>query len=277
MIVLAFAVALAVSAPAQEWKGRARIDGQVTDEDGSGLSGATVSLHTPEGGAGPEVASGRDGRFVIDGVAAGSWVLEVTAPDYRARIIGVHLPDDSSWLGPVDVRLEKLRPEPEPRPVEAALPEKGATVEIAAPLDEAPDDPEVAAGFAPAGEPEAPVGYGAVRLALAAGRSDMARTLAASVLPGEPGSADLFVDIGHGFLLAGETDEAVVFFGRALDQEPGHVHARYERALGLLALGRLGEAREDLETVHELQPDGPLAEKAGQALEELAASPGESR
>jgi len=78
LIVLVFAVALAAPLP-QEWKGRARVDGRVSDEDGPALSGATVSTRTPAGGAGPEVTSGADGRFVIDGVASGSWVLEVAA------------------------------------------------------------------------------------------------------------------------------------------------------------------------------------------------------
>ena len=250
LMVLVFAVAVVAPVLAQ-WKGRARVDGRVSGEDGSALSGATVSTRTPAGGAGPEVTSGADGRFVIDGVASGSWVLEVTAPGHRTRRIDVHLPDESSWLGPVEVRLVRARPEPALRTTEAA--------------------------DAPAGEAEGPAGYGDIQAALESGRSDRARDLAASMHSSDSGSADLFFEIGRGFLAAGETAEAVAFFGQAIERDPGHVDARYGRALGLLALGRHTEAREDLEAVRDLQPQGTLAQKAGQALEELAPSPEESQ
>jgi hypothetical protein len=245
---IALVLALSHVAPgvAQEWAGRARVDGQVTDEAGSALSGAAVSMRTPEGEAGPEVTSGTDGRFVIDGVAAGSWVLEITAPGHRAQRIGVHLPDESSWLGPLDVQLASVRTEPDPPPLEA-VPEENA----------------------PPGQAKARGGYSDVRLALATGRSDRALELAAALPPTDSGSAELFVEIGRGFLIAGETAEAIAFFDRALEQEPEHVGAHYERALGLLALGRHGEAREDLEAVRDLRPDSALGAKAGQALEEL--------
>ncbi len=250
LTVLVFAVALVAPGLAQEWKGRARVDGRVSDDNGSAVSGATVSTRTPAGGAGPEVTSGADGRFVIDGVVSGSWVLEVTAPGHPAWRIDVHLPDESSWLGPVEVRLARARPEPAPRTSD---------------------------GDAPAGEGGGPAGYEDVQAALASGRSDRARELAASVHSRTSGSADLFFAIGRGFLTAGETAEAVVFFGQAIERDPGHVDARYGRALGLLALGRHAEAREDLEAVRDLQPQGTLAQKAGQALEELVPSPERSR
>jgi len=203
-------------------------------------------MRTPEGKAGPEVTSGADGRFLIDGVAAGSWVLEITAPGHRPRHIGVHLPDESSWLGPLDVQLANVRARPDPPPVEA-VPEETA----------------------PPGQATASGDYSDVRLALATGRSDRALELARALPPPDSESAELLFEIGRGFLLAGETAEAVAFFDRALEQEPEHVGAHYERALGLLALGRRDEAREDLEAVRDLQPDSPLGVKAGQALEEL--------
>ncbi len=276
LTVLVFAVALVAPGLAQEWKGRARVDGRVSDENGSAVSGATVSTRTPAGGAGPEVTSGADGRFVIDGVVSGSWVLEVTAPGHPAWRIDVHLPDESSWLGPVEVRLARARPEPAPRTIQAAAREKSSTPVVATPRT---GDRGVALGDgdAPAGEGGGPAGYEDVQAALASGRSDRARELAASVHSSTSGSADLFFAIGRGFLTAGETAEAVVFFGQAIERDPGHVDARYGRALGLLALGRHAEAREDLEAVRDLQPQGTLAQKAGQALEELVPSPERSR
>lgn len=279
LIALVLAVAHVAPGLAQEWAGRARVDGQVSDEDGSAVSGATVSLHTLEGKAGPEVTSGADGLFVIDGVAAGSWVLEVTAPDHHAQRIGLHLPDESSWLGPLDVKLASVRHEPDPPPFEAA-PRESLPADTPPPLpQETPGHESVLPGVEDTrpGQSKAPGGYSDVQLALETGRSDRAIELAGSLPPTDSGNADLFVEIGRGFLTAGETLEAIVFFDRAIEREPGHVEARYERALGLLALGRHGEAREDLEAVRVLRPDSPLAAKASQALEELAPSPEESR
>ena len=265
LIGLVFAVALGTPGLAQEQAGRARIDGQVTDGSGTPLSGATVSLRTPEGKAGPEVTSDTGGRFTFDRVAAGAWVLEVTAPDHRAGRVGVHLPHESSWLGPVDVRLSREGSEPR-----TEAPAASVTPESPAGAAEEPERGTLTVAPAPAGDLEVSASYSAVQLALASGRSDLARELAATVPSTDAGSADLFFQIGREFLLAGETTLAVAFFGRALEQETEHVQARYERALGLLALGRLGEARKDLEAVCQLQPDGPLGAKAGRALEELA-------
>ena len=246
LIALVLALGHVAAGSAQEWAGRARVDGHVTDEDGSALAGATVSMRISDGETGPEVTSGTDGRFVIDGVAAGSWMLEITAPGHRARRIGVHLPDESSWLGPLDVQLARVRTQPDPPLLEAA------------PQETAPLAQATATG-----------GYADVRLALATGRSDRALELARALPPTDSGSAELLFEIGRDFLIAGETAEAIAFFDRALEQEPEHAGAHYERALGLLALGRHDEAREDLEAVRELRPDSPLAVKAGQALEEL--------
>lgn len=268
LIGLVFAVALGTPGLAREQAGRARIDGQVTDGSGAPLSGATVSLRTPEGKAGPEVTSDTGGRFIFDRVAAGAWVLEVTAPDHRAERVGVHLPHESSWLGPVGVRLSREGSEPRTEaPAASVAPESPADTP---PATEEPERGTLAVAPAPAGDPEVSASYSAVQLALASGRSDLARELAATVSPTDAGSADIFFQIGREFLLAGETTLAVAFFGRALERETEHVQARYERALGLLALGRLGEARKDLEAVCQLQPDGPLGAKAGRALEELA-------
>ena len=65
-------------------------------------------------------------------------------------------------------------------------------------------------------------------------------------------------------------EEAVTFFGRALERDPDHVDAHYGRALGLLALGRPVEARRDFEAIVALRPEGVVAEKARLAIQQLA-------
>ncbi len=251
---------LAVPVPAQDWKGRARVDGQVVHEGGAPVAGATVDARRVSRPGGPRVTSDAEGRFVVDGIASGSWVVEVAAPGYRVRRLGVHLPSDSSWLGPVEVRLVRLHAAPvatrEPGSSNAADPDEHRSNE--------PDTGSVEVGD------DGPVGWEHVRTAVEMGRVDQARQLLLAIEPGALEEADTLFDIGLGFLDAGETREAVALFGRALERDPTHVDAHYRRALGLLALGRHAEAREDLEAVRELRPDGALADKAGQALAQLA-------
>jgi hypothetical protein len=235
---------------AQDWKGHARVDGRVVDEGGAPVVGAAVDARRVSSPGGLRVTSDAEGRFVVDGIASGSWVVEVAAPGYRLHRLGVHLPSDSSWLGPVEVRLEGERPAPE-------VPDGSAAVNAA-----------IASG---------PAGYEDVRDAIETGRIDRARQLLLGIEPGTFEDADTLFAIGLGFLNAGETTDAVELLGRALERDSAHVDAHYRRALGLLALGRHAEAREDLEAVLELQPEGALAEKAGRALTHLTPGPAEEQ
>jgi hypothetical protein len=269
---------LAAPVPAQDWKGRARVDGRVVGEDGAPVAGATVDARRVSREGGPRVTSDAGGRFAVDGIASGSWVVEVAAPGYSVRRIGVHLPSDSSWLGPVEVRLERSPPAPkapdeplrstaaEAKGLQKDTPDTGAETAV----DERAPAPTV-------GRADGPVGYEHVRAAIETGRVDRARQLLLAIEPGAFEDADTLFEIGLGFLNAGETREAVALFGRVLNRDPTRVDAHYRRAHGLLALGRHAEAREDLEAVLELQPDGALADKAGQALAQLSPGPAEEQ
>ena len=248
--MLVSTVILASPVSGQEWTGRARVDGRVVDESGAPLAGATVSARHLARHGGAQVLSDAEGRFVLDGLAAGSWMVEITVPGHASRQVGVHLPGDASWLDLFEVRLEKARPAPPPPPP---------------PFAPAPAHPDPAPT-----DPGSPGSYDDIRAALAEGRIDRARRLLDSVDTNAPGEAGVLFEIGQRLLTAGETEEAVTFFARALDREPDHVDAHYGRALGLLALGRPEEARRDFEAIVALRPDGAVAERAGLAIEQLA-------
>jgi hypothetical protein len=272
---------------AQEWKGHARVDGRVLGEGAAPVAGATIDARHVSGPGGPRVTSDAEGRFIVDGIASGSWVLEVVVPGYRVRRLDVHLSRDSSWLGPVEVQLEREAPPPEgpDEPVAtsgdetASLPPEGGDESAVGGDGGTVGEPEVPAHDpeGPVGEDDGPVGYEDVRAALEKGRVDQAKQLTAAMEKGGGGDPALLFEIGVGFLNAGETREAVGFFDRVLEEDPAHVPARYRRALGLLALGRHDEAREDLEAVLERQPNGELAAKAVLALDQLKPSPAEEQ
>jgi hypothetical protein len=251
-ILLAATFALASAVSAQEWKGRARIEGRVTGEADAPLRGATVAIDrlSSAGSIGPRVSSDREGRWLVDGIASGSWMVVVAAPGYRTRQIGVHLPSESSWLGPLDVRLTK----------QSAPSTPAASTRAAAPP---PKVAESTGGRATSADIEA------VLAALDAGRIDRARGLLPSLDADGSENAGDFFDIGRVFLTAGATDEAAACFSLAIALDPSHVEAHYRRGLALLALGRHGEARSDFEAVVDLRPDGTLAANARKALDAL--------
>jgi tetratricopeptide (TPR) repeat protein len=240
-IALAAAVALATSAHAQDWKGRARLDGRVTDAAGAPLRGATVSVESLERTGGPVVTTDAAGTWVVDGIGAGSWVVEVTAPGYRPQRVGVHLPHESAWLAPLEVQLQRP-PAPREPEEEPSLPQEPG-----------------------AGEGESLE----LRDALEEGRMERAHALLVSLGDEVPDDADSLVEMGTLFLAAGEPADALVLLDRAVERDPAHGDAHFRRALTLLALGRTEAARADFERLLALSPDGPRAEKARLALDEL--------
>jgi hypothetical protein len=256
-----------VAAPstAQDWQGRARVDGRVTDAGGAPFVGATVSVERASGQKGPRVTTNAEGEWVVDGIAPGSWTIVVSAPGYRTVRLGVHLPQESSWVAPPEVRLDRESP-PTPDPPE---PEESSE-----PLPTPdPPEPEGSRGEIPstnlrpgvsASDPED------VRAALAGGRMGRARDLAAALGADDPAAAPLLVEVGAALLEAGRTADAVACLDRAIEAAPDVPEAHYRRALGLLALGRGAEAGRDFETVLELAPVGPHAAKARLALDGLA-------
>ncbi len=79
------AMAVAASSQAQDWKGKGRIEGQVTDVAGAPVAGASVRVYLgADTAAGPEaVISDKDGKWKIEKLAYGTWKLEITAPKFE--------------------------------------------------------------------------------------------------------------------------------------------------------------------------------------------------
>jgi hypothetical protein len=258
MVLIALA-GLATPVAAQDWKGHARLDGQVTGPGGAPLSGATITIENLALKAGPVVTTDAEGGWVADGIAAGSWSVEVTAPGYEPRRIGVHLPHESAWLAPLEVQLERTPPAPAPRPLEPSGPPPEAAESHASTSAHGSDPLEL-------------------RAALETGRIEKAHELLADLDGDARVDPDALVEMGTIFLRAGRTTDAVTVFDRAVERDPDHAVAHFRRALGLLALGRPGEARAGFERVLALSPGSPEAEKAREALEQLPpAAAGEAR
>ena len=74
----------ALPAAAQEWKGKGKITGLVTDQADKPVVGASIKIHlSNDPAAGPPAAISNDkGKFEIEKLAYGTWTMEITAPGF---------------------------------------------------------------------------------------------------------------------------------------------------------------------------------------------------
>jgi len=81
--------ALALSA--QDFKGKGRIAGIVTDEAGAPLEGVTVKLFSTRANAGFSVRTGKDGRWLGAWIRSGGWNIDFEKIGYAPKQISVDI------------------------------------------------------------------------------------------------------------------------------------------------------------------------------------------
>lgn len=299
-ITLVLLWTLAASAAAQDWRGHGRIQGSVVDEGGQPIAGATLKAYNPERGGGTTLKADSKGRWVLGGIAPGAWEIDVAAEGYQTKKIAVNLPGEEARLAPFVVPLAKAAaggPAPELVAAAAAADQAykagryaEARAEYEKLLPQRPDlapllHQQIAFTYLQEKQPAPAVGHLekvlelepqnqriraiAAQAALEAGLVDKGRELLASLDPSTIDNADALYNLGVNFLNAGQTGDALVWFGRAIERDPSHVDAYYRRALGYLGQGKLVEARADFQKVVELQPDGEPATMSKKALEQI--------
>lgn len=302
LVFIAAAGALASAAPAiaQDWKGMGRMEGKVTDESGAPLPGVTVKLELPERGGGTTVKTDKKGRWAVGGIAAGTWHIDFDLAAHASRRVSVSLPSESSRLAPLEVKLEKTAtPGVSPEARQALERAEGAyqegrfaeaRAEYAALVALRPDlaprihqqigfswiqekqhDKAVAElELVLAAEPDnAQVRAIAAQAALEGGMAEKGRELLAGLSDGVIGDPDAFFNIGVNFLKAGLTEDAALYFTKAIGLDAAYVDGYTQRALAYLKLGRTAECRADFEKVLLLAPEGPQAGLARKALAQL--------
>ena len=80
--VLVTVVALPLSA--QDWRGRGRVQGIVTDQAGKPVAGAAVTVRRAGKNDGPEGTKTDDkGRWAVGGLATGNWEITIEASGYN--------------------------------------------------------------------------------------------------------------------------------------------------------------------------------------------------
>src|SRR5262245_50419108 len=82
LAALAISLASAAPAAAQDWKGKARLDGRVVNDKGEGIPKAQLVFKLKGKEGGPSVETDAKGRFAYFGFASGDWDVDITAPGY---------------------------------------------------------------------------------------------------------------------------------------------------------------------------------------------------
>jgi tetratricopeptide (TPR) repeat protein len=279
--------------------------GQVTDIEGTPLEGVQVKLDNPDRGGGTTVTTDEEGKWGLGGIVAGKWNIDFTFEGYLPTAISVNLPSESTRLPRIQTELEVAGPKgatletvealdgaeaafKEGRYAEARaefqkllpeLPDYAATIHQRIGLcyigeknyEKALDELDMVLAAEPENHQIRAI---AAQAALEGQLLDRGREYLSALDNAQIGDADTLFNIGVNFLNAGQVEDSIAWFGRALEVDPEHVDAYYRRALGYLGQGKTDEAVADFEKVVELQPEGAMADNARQVLASTGASAG---
>lgn len=289
---------LGPTALAQDWRGNGRIEGVVTGEGDKPLANVAITAACPERGGGPTLKSDKKGQWVLFGVVACTWNLDFAAEGYETKKISISLPAEAARLKPVGVPLaRKSGPPPELR----AAAEKADAAYKAGRFDEAraeyekvlavrPDlaqtiNQQIGFSYIQEKRPAKAVEYLkkvveadpsnatmraiAAQAALEGGLLDEGRALLTGLDEAAITSPDVFFNMGVNFLNAGQTQDAIGYFSKAIARDASYVDGYYRRALCYLQLGKTAECRADMQKVVELAPGTPMGDNARKVLEQL--------
>jgi Flp pilus assembly protein TadD len=289
---------LSVQAFAQDWKGQGRLEGRVLDPDGKPIEGAAVKLELPKRG-GTELKTDKKGHWAILGLADGTWNIDVSATGFTTKRISAPVASETR-IPPLETKLAKAQAQGPPPEVADAVkngdeaykagryadaraeyekllalrPELGKPLHmqiarcykmegnypkelehLQAALDTSPGDSDLKTLMA--------------MEALEGGLMDRAAELLKNVDDASIKSPDIFYNIGVSFLNKNKPDEAVRYFTKAVTLDPNYVDGYFQRALTYLGLQKMAECKADFQKVLALTPQGPQAETAKKALEQL--------
>jgi tetratricopeptide (TPR) repeat protein len=304
---LVVAASLAASPlSAQEWRGKARIDGFVKDKDGQPIADATVELSKGQGKM--SAKTNKKGYWAILGLAGGPWNVDISAAGYETRRTSVNL-EETSRLPSMDIRLEKSAPaapqaaagvpdktgEEVRAEVEAGnrlLGEKKyaeAREQYEKALALVPDNTALLRGVAQTyhgeGNEEKTVetlrkiqqlepanSENQVLLAsmlLEQGKLDEGRKMLDEVPAGSIKDPAVYMNVGILLMNKKESEQAVTYFGKAIEIDPTQPEGYYYRGLANLSAKKNADAKADFRKYLELKPDGPEAKEVKDLLQTL--------
>jgi Tfp pilus assembly protein PilF len=300
-------LAAAFPCAAQDWKGKGRLEGQVTDQNGKAIASATIKLRVPgRPDDGPDAKTDSRGRWTVMGLRGGDWKITVEAPGYITgetmfSVSEVMRANPLAYaMAPVPKAApEQLQPGLPPEVVEAlksgneALEQKrwvDARAAFEKVLPVAPDNTglliALARSYSGEGNTEKavemlkkvtekdPANWGAwmlmANLLLEKGKLDEGRAALEKVPQASITDPNIFINVGVLFMNKQKMDEAEGYFTKVIDLAPAQFDGYYYRGLARIALGKHAEAKADLKKVVEMAPvDANEVKEAKQLLEAL--------
>ena len=305
-LVFALTLAAAGTLSAQDWKGKARIEGRVSSEKGEPIAGATVQLRRY--GAGPDIQTDKKGRWAYLGLAGGPWDVDVVAPGYQSRKVSVRL-SEIDRLPPMQMSLE---PVPQAAPAAAPPVPKDTSAEILAAIERGnqllaqkdftgaraeyekalaalPDNAVILRGIAQTwyGDKKIDEAIATLKrvvlldpadtaaplllanLLLEKGSLDEAKALLAKLPPDSIKDPGVYVNFGVLLLNQKKPAEAWGYFDQAVRIAPTDAESYFYRGLTAVQLKKKAEAKADLEKYLELAPEGAQAADAKELLKSV--------
>lgn len=309
LAALVILLASPAAAPAQDWKGKARLDGKVVNDKGEPVVKAQLVFKLKGKDVGPSVETDAKGRFAYFGFASGDWDVDISAPGYITRKTSVHL-SELSRIPPMEIKLERMPDAPPPQAAGAApkdtkaeivpmiekgnalLEQKdyaGARGEYEKALAAVPDNPIILRAIARTYYSEKKYGEAitALQKAHEAAPDDVETTLLLANLQFERGNVeegkalldklpadsvkDPAVYLNAGIVLLNKKNPAGAWdqFDRAVKIKSDDGEAYFYRGLAALQLKKTAEAKADLQKSVELEPNGSHAADAKDLLKSL--------
>jgi Tfp pilus assembly protein PilF len=302
--MIAVAVALSVtSAAAQDWRGVGRIGGKVLDDQtGKPIEGVTVKAMLPRSdNRGPESKSNSKGDWAIGGVASGMWNVDFIKDGYETRSLSVPISEGGGGK-PMEIRLKRKAP-PVVDPNVAIKDQlmRAATMmnekkfaearaiyeELSAKYPEVKQfRPLIARAYYGEGNKAAAMEQLQkssiedpenieVKVLLSSmlmeqGKSEEARRILAAVDESKVTDPALLINAGIALINEKKHAEAVPWFDKAIARFPQHPDGYYYRGIANVTLGKVAEAKADLEKYVGMAPkDAPELETAKKILESI--------
>jgi tetratricopeptide (TPR) repeat protein len=308
LLLLLVAALSARDVSAQDWKGKGRLDGRVTDPDGKPVAGAVVKLRVPgKPDQGPDLKTDGNGRWAYLGLRGGEWKITIEAPGFMQGETTLSV-SEVIRANPVNYAMKpvpKAQPEQPaglaPEIVEAlkagneALAEKrwaDARAAFEKVLPVAPDNPQLllalARSYSGEGDTEKavemlrritekePQNWTAwllmANMLLEKGRLEEGRAALEKVPAESITDPNVYINVGVLFMNQKKNDEAEGYFSKAIEVAPGQFDGYYFRGLARVGLHKYADARPDLQKVVELAPaESSEAKEARQLLDAIKA------
>jgi len=300
-----FFLAVAAELPAQDWRGKARVDGWVKDKSGKPVAGATVTLARPKGG-GTSIQTNDKGYWAILGLANGPWNIDVSAKGFETRKVTVQL-SEGTRIPPMEILLE-----PAAAPAAGAAAPNQAAAEMKAAVEEGnrlltekkyaearaqyekaltaiPDNAALLKGIAQTyhGEnnrakaietlrkvQQLDPGDNDNRMLLASmlledGKLDEGQQLLEGLPPGSVKDPAVYTNVGILFMNKNNPTQAQAYFTKAIELDATQADAYYYRGLSYLGAKKTAEAKTDFKKYLELKPQGEEAKEVREILQTL--------